>query len=139
MVWNGGCLKTWSTTQTVVALSSGEAEYYAALKGASEGLGMQSMARDLGVELKIVVHTDANACKGICGRQGSGKLRHMAVSFLWLQDVVKEKRLRLVKVDGSDNPADAMTKYLAKRELDKCTELMGFSFIEGRTSIIDAL
>ena len=43
---NGGCimvgdvcLKAWSTTQRVVALSSGEAEYYAAIKGASEGLG----------------------------------------------------------------------------------------------------
>ena len=37
---NGGCimvgyvcLKAWSTTQRVVALSSGEAEYYAAIKG----------------------------------------------------------------------------------------------------------
>ena len=43
---NGGCimvgdvcLKAWSTTQNVVALSSGEAEYYAAIMGASEGLG----------------------------------------------------------------------------------------------------
>ena len=32
IVWNGACLKTWSTTQTVVALSSGEAEYFAAVK-----------------------------------------------------------------------------------------------------------
>ena len=32
IMWNGTCLKTWSTTQTVIALSSGEAEYYAAVK-----------------------------------------------------------------------------------------------------------
>ena len=31
------CVKAWSTTQKVVALRSGEAEYYAAVKGASEG------------------------------------------------------------------------------------------------------
>ena len=39
MLLNGACLKTWSTTQSVRAVSSGEAEYYAALKGASMALG----------------------------------------------------------------------------------------------------
>ena len=44
IMWNGACLKVWSTTQTVIALCSGEAEYYAAVKGGAEGLTMQSMA-----------------------------------------------------------------------------------------------
>ena len=36
-IWlNGACLKTWSTTQTVVARSSNEEEYYAAITGAAE-------------------------------------------------------------------------------------------------------
>ena len=26
IMWNGACLKVWSTTQTVIAMSSGEAE-----------------------------------------------------------------------------------------------------------------
>ncbi len=30
---SGACLKTWSSTQAVMALSSGLAEFYAALKG----------------------------------------------------------------------------------------------------------
>ena len=42
----GVCLKAWSTTQGVVALSSGEAEYYAPVKGASEDLGFQSGCLD---------------------------------------------------------------------------------------------
>ena len=45
LMWRGVCLKAWSTTQGAVALSSGEAEYYAAVKGASEGLGFQSACR----------------------------------------------------------------------------------------------
>ena len=47
LVINGTCLRLWSSTQAVLALSSGEAEYYAALKGACIALGFQSMARDL--------------------------------------------------------------------------------------------
>ena len=34
-------IKTWSHTQSVIALSSGEAEYYGMVKGASYALGMK--------------------------------------------------------------------------------------------------
>ena len=34
-------IKSWSSTQSVIALSSGEAEYYSMVKGGSIGLGVQ--------------------------------------------------------------------------------------------------
>jgi hypothetical protein len=139
IMWGGACLKQWSSTQKVVALSSGEAEYYAALKGAGEGLGLQSMLLDVGVHIKVVLHTDANACKGICGRQGLGKLRHMEVAYLWLQDVVKEKRVKMKKVSGKSNPADHLTKFLTRRELDEAMVMLGMQDQEHRSSIIDGI
>ena len=42
-------IKTWSFTQATIALSSGEAEYYGMVKGASMALGIQSMLEDLGM------------------------------------------------------------------------------------------
>ena len=48
LMWRGVCLKAWSTTQGVVALSGGEAEYYAAVTGASEGLAFSQRAWILG-------------------------------------------------------------------------------------------
>ena len=41
-------LKIWSKTQSLVALSSGESELYAALKASAEGLGMKSVALRMG-------------------------------------------------------------------------------------------
>eukprot|EP00972_Heterocapsa_arctica_P022987 3381419-Heterocapsa_arctica.AAC.1 len=41
------CVRTWSTTQSVITLSSGEAELYGIVKGASAALGFQSIANDL--------------------------------------------------------------------------------------------
>ena len=64
------------------ALSSGEAEYYAALKGASISLGFRSMAADLGIDVKIVLRSNSVAALGIGGRQGSGKLRRLETSYL---------------------------------------------------------
>ena len=100
IVWNGACLKTWSTTQTVIALSSGEAEYYAAVKGCAEALAMQSYSRDLAIEVSVRVHTDSSACKGICGRSGLGKIKHLDVQLLWLQDAVRRDRVEMVKIRG---------------------------------------
>ena len=44
-------IKTWSTNQNVIALSSGEAELYAITKAACKTLGLMSLARDFGDEV----------------------------------------------------------------------------------------
>ena len=49
MVFRGDHLiKSWSTNQQVVALSSGEAELYAQIKGAAQTLGVVSLGQDFG-------------------------------------------------------------------------------------------
>ena len=67
------CLKSWSSTQATVALSSADAELYALTKGAAQALGMLSLLVDIGVELSGTVHTDASAAIGILRRKGLGK------------------------------------------------------------------
>lgn len=119
MVLNGACLKTWSTIQVVRAVSSAEAEYYAALKDASMALGFRSMAADLGEDIKIVLWSDSAAALGVIGRQGLGKLRHLEMGYLWLQDVVADKRMRIQKVKGTENPADLGTKHFKADDIDK--------------------
>ena len=79
-------LKTWSTTQAVIAISSGEAEFYAMVKGGSIGLGMKAIFEDMGENVGIEMKTDASAAKAIASRKGLGKVRHMAVHLLWLQE-----------------------------------------------------
>ena len=43
----------WSSTQGAIAMSSGGAEYYAMVKAAAEGLGIQALAEYLGYEMKL--------------------------------------------------------------------------------------
>jgi len=116
---SGGCIvlgrhliKSWSSTQGLVSLSSGEAEYYGVVRAAGSGLGYQSLLRDLGVELPLRVWTDSTATIGICGRSGLGKLRHIDTQCLWLQQKIRRGAFELRKVKGTDNPADLFTKHL---------------------------
>ena len=55
------CVKVWTKKQQVVALSSAESEPHAAVKTVSEGLGIQSVARDLGISCRLNLHLDASA------------------------------------------------------------------------------
>ena len=79
------CIKSSSSTQATIALSSAEAEYYALVKSASIALGLRAMYRDLGIELGLELNTDATGAKGIATRRGLGKLRHVDVHLFWLQ------------------------------------------------------
>jgi hypothetical protein len=127
-------LKHWASTQKRHTLSSGEAELGAIVKSFSEILGLQSVARDLGVELRPEVHADSAAAIGICNRSGIGKVRHLAVAQLWVQDFVRSKACRLFKVLGTENPADLMTKPLARAEIDGHLARLGLSRATGRAA-----
>ena len=93
-------LRGWSSTQKVIALSSGEAEFYGMVRGAAECMGTQSLLGDLEVEVKIKILEDSSAAKGIAERTGLGKVRHIEVNQLWIQEKVREGRIQLVKVEG---------------------------------------
>ena len=129
------CLKNWSSTQAIIALSSGEAEYYGVVKASSIGLGIQSMFNDMGYEMELDVHTDAEAAKGIAARRGLGKVRHLAVHYLWVQERVAAGDLTLRKVLGKLNPADLLTKHLDSESVRKNMKTFGIEVVEGRSSI----
>ena len=107
-------IKSWRVNQTGIALSSGEAEYYALVKSASIAMGVQSLCQDLGVECgkPIDIKSDASAAIGICNRIGLGKVRHIEVNQLWLQEKVTQGRITVTKVGTLENLADAMTKTI---------------------------
>jgi hypothetical protein len=75
---SGGCAMR-GATQKAVTLSSGEAELCGIVKGTAEALGIQSLGRDLGIEMGLSIHTDSAAAAGICRRSGIGRVRHLAV------------------------------------------------------------
>lgn len=117
LVVGGVCLKSWSSTQTTVALSSGEAELYALVKAACEGLGLQSIARDLGWDLPVRVLVDSSAAKSASSRLGVGRLRHVEVKQFWIQEVVASGRVTLLKIRSEENPADVLTKPLSCKRM----------------------
>ena len=113
-----------------MALSSAESELYAAVKTASEGLGVQSVAKDLGISCGLNLHLDASATLCLVSRRGLGKAKHVDMQNLWIQEASKSGRFVTRKVGTNVNPADLMTKPLAKPKIEQLMGITGYEFME---------
>ena len=70
-------LRHMSFLQTLVALSSGEAEYYALIRGACTSLGIQSHYQDWMIDVPIKMYSDSSAARSVARRRGiGGRLSH---------------------------------------------------------------
>ena len=115
----GHVIKSWSTNQAVIAVSSGEAEYYSLVKAASMSIGMQSISADLGIQFEEapMLKSDASAAIGIASRVGLGKIRHIEVNQLWLQSKISKGELMVEKVGTQENLADMLTKSVDSKTM----------------------
>ena len=120
----GHCVKTSATTQSTIGLSSPESEYYALVKACSNGLGIQSLMRDMGRELEVHVHCDASSGISLANRRGLGRARHVSARFLWVQQRVARKEVFVHKVNRKLNPSDIGTRCNSEMEIDNALSLL---------------
>ena len=123
----GGCIKTrrstsggiiqrgrhtlahWSSMQNTVALSSAEAELNAIVKGLSQGIGLGQLYAGLNIPVSLRLSTDSSAARGIVLRRGSGKVKHLEVRQLWIQEKFRNGTAECRKIPRHLNNADFLT------------------------------
>ena len=119
-----------SITQGSVALSSAESELAAAVRGVTEGLFLQNLLRFFDHEISLRLGTDSSAALGVTQRLGAGKrLRHVQTHMFFIQHLVKEKKLVVVKEDGKSNVADIGTKHLPFAAMNKILAKLGMKLL----------
>ena len=122
-------VKSWSKQQGLTAMSSAEAELYAATLGGQQVLGLRSLLQDVGLSAQIGLEVDASAAIAIMNRQGLGRTRHIDVRYLWLQHQVKRNLIDVIKVPGETNTADIGTKALSAEMLERHMRKTGFTIL----------
>ena len=75
---------------------------------------------------------DSEAALGTMHRRGNGKLRHVRVGSLWIQERIEEGDFSAHKIAGSDNPSNLCTKYLASAKIVSFMNALDFEFRDGR-------
>ena len=134
LFWAGGLIHFHSRTQGYQTLSSPEAEYGGAVSTASVMMFAISMLAFLGYNVSATLYLDASSAIAICKRQGVGRIKHLNNKLLWLQRVVEDKIIQILKVPRDFNIADIGTKHQKANELVKFAGELGLHFPSGWSS-----
>ena len=129
------CMRNKVAGQGVIAISSGEAEYYGLTLGMSQALGDVSLARDWNIRLRCHIWMGATTGIAMGSRRGLGNVKHIDTVFLWCQEVVNAGRATLGKKHTKEMLADMNTKVLTLREVEGFMSTMGYEFRNGRHSL----
>ena len=68
--------------------------------------------------MKTTINGDSLAVKGILARRGCGKVKHLEVKQLWLQEQVRSGKVEFQSISRK-NPGDALTHHYTREEAKK--------------------
>lgn len=98
-----------SKMQKAIALSSGEAELVAQTAAVGEALAVSNLMNEFDMTSSILSMCDSSAARGILSRSGVGRIKHLELKHLWVQDLVQCGRVSIKWIPRSTNPADGLT------------------------------
>ena len=124
--WCGILLHSWSKTQPTVAMSSCEAEVIAMTLAVQEGRYLQQVLEEiLEKKISLEAHSDASSAISFARRRGTGRMRHIDIKEMWLQEQVHEHGLCLKKVASQENVADIFTKNFDTNRFEYLRQMIG--------------
>ena len=133
--WLGSNVKSFARTQTVVSLSSTEAELQAILAGGQETLGLRQLTCFLvpGSEedARVFLMNDNSSAQAALLRQDvQRRLRHSSIRWHFLREHMNNGSLHMYWVAGEKNCADMLTKVLPSDKLSVFRAQTGVSDME---------
>ncbi|KAE8999655.1 hypothetical protein PR001_g18999 [Phytophthora rubi] len=128
MMLAGGPVAWAARRQSIVALSTAEAEYAASCEACHEGRAMLNLLVEVlqnhVAEFKLGV--DNQAAAALASRPSySRKPRHIELRYHYVRKMVNMKIVKMWKVDGDANPADLFTKPLGFARLNQLKSPIG--------------
>ena len=118
-------------TQSVQALSSGEAEFYAMVKGIVIGLFVKNFVKFFEAPPQITILSDSSAARGMISRLGVGrKAKHIDTQFLFAQQLIYDGTIKVKSVPTAENVADIGTKNLPQARMDYLMKLLDMRVVD---------
>ncbi len=122
VVFVGNSPISWfSRRQDTIAMSTTEAELYAATEAVKDSKMIENLFRDLLPEVSIPtpeLFCDNQAAVAICESKGNRrKIRHVELRYHFIKEMISNKSIEIKYVNTTSNKADALTKVLPRNKL----------------------
>jgi hypothetical protein len=114
----------------VIALSTTEAKFIAAVEAGKEILWMQNILKefDYQVTSPSTLWIDNQSCISVAKNpEHHGHMKHLDLWFYWLRDVVQSGQISPQYIPTAEMPADILTKALPHQKVETCRGLMGLA------------
>ena len=124
----GGSIGWSSKLQGIVALSTTEAEYVAAVEAGKEMYWMRNILQEFGHSVigPSILHIDNQSAISVSKNpEHHGRMKHLDLRFYWLRDAVSFKRISPSYIPTAEQVADILTKPLSPSKIQFCREQMG--------------
>jgi len=116
-----------SKKQSVVALSTIEAEYMATTHARKEAFWLQRLRSSMGL-VQGAIRIDCDSQSEIFLAKNPAyhsKTKHIDVQYHFVRDMIEDKKMLLVKVDIMKNTTNELTKSVSSEKFSQCRETMG--------------
>ena len=108
-------------------MSFAEAELYALTTGVAEGMVTKHFLQEFGHEVILMNHVDSQFAKAWASKRGLGRMKHVMLKYMYVQDVVEKKLTNLAYVSTKHHKADLMTKCHTSETYKRGCVMIGLS------------
>uniref|UniRef100_A0A2N9J5P5 CCHC-type domain-containing protein n=1 Tax=Fagus sylvatica TaxID=28930 RepID=A0A2N9J5P5_FAGSY len=126
---SGGPICWKSTLQSIVAMSTTEAEYMAVAEAAKEALWLKGLVKELGLNQGgVQMHCDSQSAIYLAKNQVyHARTKHIDVRFHKIRELIVTGDIVLEKVHTSENAANMLTKPVTTAKFKHCLDLVNVS------------
>ena len=126
---SGGPICWKSTLQSIVAMSTTEAEYMAIAEASKEALWLKGLVKELGLNQGgVQIHCDSqNAIYLAKNRVYHARTKHIDIRFHKIRELIVTGDIVLEKVHTLENVADMLTKPVTATKFKHCLDLVNVS------------
>jgi hypothetical protein len=126
---SGGPICWKSTLQSIVAMSTTEAEYMAVAEAAKEALWLKGLVKELGLNQGgVQMHCDSQSVIYLAKNQVyHARTKHIDVRFHKIRELIVTGDIVLEKVHTSENAADMLMKPVTTAKFKHCLDLVDVS------------
>ena len=110
-----------------MTLSTTEAEYVAVSEAGKEMVWLNGLLEELGKEKEIcALYSDSQSAIHLAKNPAfHSRTKHIPMRYHYIRDLVEDEVLQLLKIQGSENPADMLTKSVPIGKLKLCLASVG--------------
>lgn len=123
-----GNMVSWSTKrQPTVSLSSTEAEFVSLCNAAKEGIWLSTLLAELGIHsVPFTIYEDNIPCIKIAEEpREHQRTKHIDIKYMFLRELIQNKKLLIKYIPTSDQLADVFTKPLGPHNYEKIVKELG--------------